>query len=108
VTPNKACEIFWLGEAVSAEEALRLGIVNRVVAPSELETTTRELAERLRDAPAISVAAAKQAVYLSQTAELEEMLRFETEAQIRCFESADGREGVKAFVEKRQPRFTGR
>jgi len=108
VTPNKACEIFWLGEAVSAEEALRLGIVNRVVAPAELETTTRELAERLRDAPAISVAAAKQAVYPSQTAELEEMLRYETEAQIRCFESADGREGVKAFVEKRQPRFTGR
>ena len=108
VTPNKACEIFWLGEAVNAEEALRLGIVNRVVAPAELKTTTRELAERLRDAPAISVAAAKQAVYLSQTAELEEMLRFETEAQIRCFESADGREGVKAFVEKRQPRFTGR
>ena len=108
VTPNKACEIFWLGEAVNAEEALRLGIVNRVVAPSELETTTRELAERLRDAPAISVAAAKQAVYLSHTAELEEMLRYETEAQIRCFESADGREGAKAFVEKRQPRFPGR
>jgi 2-(1,2-epoxy-1,2-dihydrophenyl)acetyl-CoA isomerase len=108
VTPNKACEIFWLGEAMNAEEALRLGIVNRVVAPAELETSTRELAERLRDAPAISVAAAKQAVYLSKTSELEEMLRYETEAQIRCFQSADGREGVKSFLEKRQPRFTGR
>ena len=107
VTPNKACEIFWLGEAMNAEEALRLGIVNRVVAPADLETATRDLAERLRDAPALSVGAAKQAVYLSQTSELEEMLRYETEAQIRCFESTDGREGIKAFLEKRQPKFTG-
>jgi len=108
VTPNKACEMFFLGEAMNAEEALHLGIVNRVVAPDELEAATRELAERLREAPPMSVAAAKQAVYLSQTTELEEMLRFETEAQLRCFESADGREGIKAFLEKRQPRFTGR
>jgi len=107
VTPNKACEMFFLGEAMNAEEALHLGIVNRLVAPDELEAATRELAERLREAPPMSVAAAKQAVYLSQTAELEEMLRFETEAQLRCFESADAREGIKSFLEKRPPRFTG-
>ena len=53
--------------------------------------------ERLRDAPAVALAAAKQAVYMSQAAELEEMLRYETEAQMRCFESLDGAEGVKAF-----------
>jgi enoyl-CoA hydratase/carnithine racemase len=107
VTPNKACEMFFLGEAIEAEEALRLGMVNRVVAPDELESATRNLAERLRDAPPISIAAAKQAVYMSQSAELEEMLRFETEAQLRCFESHDGREGIRAFLEKRAPRFTG-
>jgi 2-(1,2-epoxy-1,2-dihydrophenyl)acetyl-CoA isomerase len=108
VTPNKACEMFFLGEAIGAEEALRFGIVNFVVEPEELEAATRNLAERLREAPAISLAAAKQAVYMSQAAELEEMLRFETEAQMRCFESQDGREGVKAFLEKRPPKFTGR
>lgn len=107
VTPNKACEMFFLGETIGAEEALRLGIVNRVVAPDELESATRTLAERLRDAPPISVAAAKQAVYVGQSAELEEMLRYETEAQMRCFESQDGREGIRAFLEKRPPRFTG-
>jgi 2-(1,2-epoxy-1,2-dihydrophenyl)acetyl-CoA isomerase len=107
VTPNRACEMFFLGETLSAEEALRLDIVNRVVAPEELEPTVRELAERLRDAPPISIAAAKQAVYLSQSANLEEMLRYETEAQLSCFESEDGREGIRAFLEKRPPRFSG-
>ena len=108
VTPNKACELFFLGETIDATEALRLGIINYMVEPAELETETRKLAERLRAAPAISIAAAKQAVYLSQSAEMEDMLRFETEAQLRCFESEDGREGVRAFLEKREPKFTGR
>ncbi|MCA1603683.1 MAG: enoyl-CoA hydratase/isomerase family protein, partial [Acidobacteria bacterium] len=85
----------------------RLNIVNRVVALENLEPAVRELAERLRDAPPISIAAAKQAVYLSQSGELEEMLRYETEAQLRCFESEDGREGIRAFLEKRPPRFSG-
>ena len=108
VTPNKACEMFFLGETMNAEEALRLGVLNYVVEPSELEAETRKLAERLRDAPAIALAAAKHAVYMSQAAELEEMLRYETEAQMRCFASQDGREGVRAFLEKRPPNFTGR
>ncbi len=108
VTPNKACEMFFLGDAMSSEEALRLGIVNYVVEPAQLEAETRKLAERLRHSPAIALGAAKQAVYISQAAELEAMLRFETEAQMRCFESQDGAEGVRAFLEKRPPKFTGR
>ena len=75
VTPGKACEMFFLGEVMDAAEALRLGVVNKVVEPEDLEAETRKLAERLRDAPAIALAAAKQAVYMSQAAELEEMLR---------------------------------
>jgi 2-(1,2-epoxy-1,2-dihydrophenyl)acetyl-CoA isomerase len=108
VTPNKACEMFFLGDSITAEEAQHLGLVNFVVAPSELEAETRKLAERLRDAPAIAIAAAKQAVYMSHSAELEDMLRYETEAQMRCFDSDDGAEGVRAFLEKRPPKFTGR
>jgi 2-(1,2-epoxy-1,2-dihydrophenyl)acetyl-CoA isomerase len=107
VTTAKACEMFFLGDAISAEEALQLGIVNRVVAPEDLESTTRQLAERLRDAPPIAVAAVKQAVYMSHEAELEEMLRYENEAQLRCFGSEDGREGVRAFLEKREAKFKG-
>src|SRR5918999_914966 len=107
VTPNKACEMFFLGEAIDAAEAGRLGIVNQVVAPEELETATMQLAERLRAAPPIALAAAKHAIYMSEAADLEEMLRYETEAQLRCFDSEDGHEGVHAFFEKRDPHFTG-
>ena len=107
VTLNKACEMFFLGETIDAAEAMRLGIVNQVVSPEELEAATQELAERLRAAPPLAVAAAKQAVYMSERADLDEMLRFETEAQLRCFESQDGHEGIRAFLEKREPKFTG-
>ena len=107
VTPYKACEMFFLGEAIDAAEAKRLEIVNQVVEPDQLMEATQVLAERLRDAPAIALAAAKQAVYMSQSADLEEMLRFEQEAQMRCFESQDCVEGVKAFLEKREPKFSG-
>ena len=107
VTPNKACELFFLGEAIDAAEAARLGIVNQVVAPEALETATLQLAERLLAAPPIALAAAKHAVYRSEAAALEEMLRYETEAQLRCFESDDGHEGVQAFLERREPKFTG-
>lgn len=107
VTPSKACEMFFLGESIDAAEALRLSIVNRVVPPEELEEATHQLAQRLREAPPIAIAAAKQAVYMSEKEDLDEMLRYETEAQLRCFESRDGHEGVRAFLEKREPKFTG-
>jgi enoyl-CoA hydratase/carnithine racemase len=107
LTPNKVCELFFLGEAIDATEAARLSLVNQVVAPEDFEAATQQLAERLRAAPPLALAAAKQAVYASQAADLDEMLRYETEAQLRCFESEDGREGVRAFIEKREPTFTG-
>lgn len=107
VTTNKACEMFFLGDPIGAEEALQLGIVNRVVKPEDLEAATLELANRLREAPPLALAAAKQAVYMSHGADLEEMLRYETEAQLRCFHSQDCYEGIRAYLEKREPKFKG-
>ncbi|MBV9957033.1 MAG: enoyl-CoA hydratase/isomerase family protein [Acidobacteria bacterium] len=104
VPSNLACEMFFLGEAIDAERALQLGIVNRVVADEELQAETRQLAERLRDAPYKSIAAAKHAVYMSESSDLERMLQYETEAQLQCFQSDDARERVRAFIEKRAPR----
>jgi 2-(1,2-epoxy-1,2-dihydrophenyl)acetyl-CoA isomerase len=104
VPTNLACEMFFLGDAISAERAAQLGIVNRVVPDSELAAETRKLAERLRDAPHKSIAAAKHAVYMSEETSLERMLQYETEAQLHCFQSEEARERVKAFLEKRQPR----
>ncbi len=104
VPTNLACEMFFLGDAINAERAVQLGIVNRVVPDTELAAETLKLAERLRDAPYKSIAAAKHAVYMSEESSIERMLQYETEAQLQCFESKDARERVRAFLEKREPR----
>ena len=108
VPTNIACEMFFLGDAFDATRALHFGLVNRVVADAELEAETRKLAERLRDAPRASIAAAKHAVYMSEANSLERMIQYETEAQIQCFQSQEARERVRAFLERREPRTTGR
>jgi 2-(1,2-epoxy-1,2-dihydrophenyl)acetyl-CoA isomerase len=105
VPPNIACEMFFFGDAIDSTRSLALGLINRVVPDDQLEIETRKLAERLRDTPAESVTAAKHAVYMSHHAGLDEMLQYETEAQLRCFQTSDAREGVRAFLEKRAPRF---
>ncbi|HZI19175.1 MAG TPA: enoyl-CoA hydratase [Pyrinomonadaceae bacterium] len=104
VPTNVACEMFFLGDALDAARAQHFGIVNRVYPDAELAAETRRLAERLRDAPHASVAQAKRAVYLSEGSSLEQMLQYETEAQIRCFQSREARERVRAFLERREPR----
>ena len=104
VPTNLACEMFFLGDAITAARARELGIVNTVVADAELAPATLRLAERLRDAPYKSIAAAKHAVYMSETTSIERMLQYETEAQLQCFQSREARERVRAFLEKREPR----
>jgi 2-(1,2-epoxy-1,2-dihydrophenyl)acetyl-CoA isomerase len=104
VPSNLACEMFFLGDSIDAGRAAHLGIVNRVVADEELPAETRRLAERLRDAPYKSIAAAKHAVYMSEESSIERMLQYETEAQLQCFQSKEARERVRAFIEKRDPR----
>lgn len=102
VPSNVACEMFFLGDAFDARDALRFGIVNRVVADSELAAETRRMVERLRDAPQASIAAAKHAVYMSEESSLERMIQYETEAQMQCFQSADARRRVRAFLDRRK------
>ena len=105
VPSNLACEMFFLGEAFDAQRALQLGLVNRVFPDAQLPAETRKLAERLRDAPQASIAAAKRAVYMSEQESLERMLQYETEAQLQCFQSREARERVRAFLERRTPRL---
>ena len=108
VGPAKALELFWMADVIDAAECLRLGLFNRVVPHDDLAGATASLARTLAGKPALSIALTKRAVYASLDRSLSEMLDYELEAQLRCFESGDGAEGIKAFVEKRTPSFGAR
>ena len=83
----KAAELFFLADMVDAEEAERIGLVNRVVPHAELEDTVREVADRLAAKPALALALAKEALRRSLSADLDEMLDFEVRAQDEAFRS---------------------
>ncbi len=105
VGPARAAELFFFADMLPAVEAERIGLVNRVVPDDQVMTAAREWAGRLAAKPALSLRLAKRAVHMSLSAGLEDMLDYETEAQTACFRSDDALEGVRAFVEKRVPRF---
>jgi enoyl-CoA hydratase/carnithine racemase len=103
----KACELIFTGDLIDAEEALTLGLVSKVVPPEELMPTVRQLARKIALGPPLAIRLAKRALYRSQDSDLRSALEFETYAQNICSETEDAREGIRAFVEKRSPRFTG-
>jgi 2-(1,2-epoxy-1,2-dihydrophenyl)acetyl-CoA isomerase len=103
----KALELMLTGEMIGAEEALRIGLVNRVVPAAELQAATQQLAETLAARPPRSVRYIKRGIYNSLSQSLSKNLEFEVESQLRCFKTKDVREGVGAFNEKRTPNFTG-
>jgi 2-(1,2-epoxy-1,2-dihydrophenyl)acetyl-CoA isomerase len=105
VGPAKAAEMFYTGEMIDAKEALRLGLVNKVVPADQLEQETRKLAKKIAEAPTVSIRAIKTALFGSQKLALEKALDDEVEQQLKCFKTPDCREGITAFLEKRQPKF---
>jgi enoyl-CoA hydratase/carnithine racemase len=105
VGPAKAAEMFYTGDMIDAQAALRLGIVNRVVPAAQLESETMKLAEKIAESPSVSIRAMKNALFGSHKLELEKALDEEVEQQLKCFRSPDCREGINAFLEKRPPKF---
>ncbi|MEW6688372.1 MAG: enoyl-CoA hydratase [Pseudomonadota bacterium] len=104
---RKAMELALLGERFGAQEALRLGLVNKVVPVASLPEETSKLAQRLAAGPARAYAHMKRLLESSIGSSLEAQLQAEGVAVADCMASNDLVEGVTAFVEKRPPRFTG-
>ena len=107
VGPARALELMWGAETIDAPEALALGLFNRVVSHDSLPDAVRAYARELAGKPALSLALTKRAIYQSLDRTLPEMLDYELDAQLRCFAGPDAAEGIRAFVEKRPPRFGG-
>ena len=104
----KACELIWSGKIINAKEALELGIISDLVTPSKLMNTSLEMAQSFAAGPPTAIRLAKRALYRSMESTLREALEFETYAQNICSETQDAKEGISAFVEKRDPQFTGK
>ena len=105
---GQAKEMLLTGRAISADEAHRLGIVNKVLAPEALMDAVMATAREMADMGRVAVRAIKQAVNNGLNADLATGLRIETDAFAICMASADAREGATAFLEKRKPAFTGK
>jgi 2-(1,2-epoxy-1,2-dihydrophenyl)acetyl-CoA isomerase len=105
---GRAMELAMLADEVSGPEAERIGLVNKCVPLAEFETVTMAFAQRLAKGPTRTYALIKQLMYKSLESDLETSLRLEGELQDIAFETADHREGVNAFLQKRSPNFTGR
>lgn len=108
VGPAKAKELFFLPDVIDAAEAHRLGLVNRLAPHTELSAQVSEIATRVAHGPLTSYRYMKANVNLAMNTDFRTLLDREAETHLRCGQTTDHQEGVRAFLEKRAPNFTGR
>jgi 2-(1,2-epoxy-1,2-dihydrophenyl)acetyl-CoA isomerase len=104
----RAFEYAATGRDIPAEEAERVGLVNRVVPPAELEGATMDLARSLASGPTRTIGLIKRTLNHAAASDLDSLLAYEAMIQQAASETADHREGLAAFLEKRKAVFTGR
>lgn len=102
---SKATELLYTGDFISATEAERIGLYNKVVPADQLVQTTREFAERLARGPAFALAKTKEMLNRELNTNLSTALECEAQAQALCMQHPDYREAYEAFVAKRSPKF---
>ncbi|MDD5038826.1 MAG: enoyl-CoA hydratase-related protein [Dehalococcoidales bacterium] len=104
---GKALELILTAESISAEEALEIGLVNKVIAPENLASEAEALAETIANKAPIALKFAKEAVNKGMDLTLEQGLRLEADLYFLLHTTADRTEGIKAFLQKRPPQFKG-
>ena len=105
---HRAKELALLAEIIGAQEAERIGLVNRVVADADIDAFVADWAKRLAAGPPIALAQSKRMLNNSSNVTLEQALEDEGQAQALNFGTKDTAEAMAAFLEKREPRFIGR
>ena len=108
IGPCRAKELIFTGDIIRADEADRIGLVNRVVPMDELMPAAKELAKKIAYKSAAALKLAKQAINYGMQAPLESGLKYEYEMYALALSLEDKAEGVSAFIEKRKPKFVGR
>lgn len=101
----KATELLMTGDFVTAQEAEKIGLCNRVVSLDKLEAETKAMAEKLASGPGFSLAMTKELLNREMETSLDTALEWEAQAQAICMQHPDYREAYEAFVEKRAPKF---
>jgi 2-(1,2-epoxy-1,2-dihydrophenyl)acetyl-CoA isomerase len=107
IGPGKTLELAYTADLIDAHEALRIGIVNRVVKPEDLEKEVMNLAKRLAQGAPVAYRLTKEAVHANVELVLDAALEKEIEGQAQCLRTSDFFEGVSAFLQKRVPGFKG-